>query len=68
VARIGEILLRENELAGRFRPAGPGLLTLGLPQGKRTFFHNGIVFPALDAYNDPVKNLTLTLSADGEPP
>ena len=65
VARIAELLLRENGLSGRFLVAGPGLLALLLPEEERTFFHNGIVFAALDAYNDPVRNPTLTLSADG---
>ena len=65
VARIGELLLRENGLAGRFLVAGPGLLALLLSDEERTFFHNGIVFAALDAFNDPIRNPTLTLSADG---
>ena len=64
VARIAELLLRENKLSGRFLVAAPGLLALLLPEQERTFFHNGIVFAALDAYNDPVRNPTLTLSAD----
>jgi hypothetical protein len=71
VARLGDVLLRENDLAGRFAMAGPGLIALELAAAERTFFHNGIVFAAIDAYNDPVKNPTLTLSADevpGEPP
>jgi hypothetical protein len=63
-ARIAQLLLRENNLPGRFLVAGPGLLALELAAGERTFFHNGIVFAALDAYNDPVRNPTLTLSAD----
>jgi hypothetical protein len=63
VARLADVLLRENGLAGSFRPHGQGLLALELPESQRTFFHNGIVFAALDAYNDPVKNPTLTLSA-----
>lgn len=68
VARLADLLLRENTLAGRFRAIGPGVLALELPLGERTFFHNGIVFAALDAYNDPVRNPTLTLSADDVPP
>ena len=64
VARIAGLLLRENDLAGRFLVAGPGLIALELPASERTFFHNGIVFAALDAYNDPIRNPTLTLSAD----
>lgn len=68
VARIADLLLRENELAGRFRVAGPGMLALELAAGERSFFHNGIVFAALDAFNDPVKNPTLTLQAGEEEP
>jgi hypothetical protein len=64
VAKIADILLRENGLAGEFAIAGAGLLALELSEEKRTFFHNGIVFAALDAFNDPVKNPTLTLRAD----
>jgi hypothetical protein len=64
VARLGDVLLRENELAGRFIADAEGTLALELPEGKRTFFHNGIVFAALDAFNDPVKNPTLTLLAE----
>jgi hypothetical protein len=60
VARFASHLLRENELAGEFRPGGASLLELRLPANKRTFFHDGIVFAALDAINDPVKNPTLT--------
>jgi len=63
VARLADVLLRENELSGSFRPEGPGLLALELPETQRTFFHNGIVFAAIDAFNDPIKNPTLTLSA-----
>jgi hypothetical protein len=64
VARIAGVLLAENELGGAFRVAGPGLLTLDLSKAERGFFHNGIVFAALDAVNDPVRNPTLTLRAD----
>ena len=61
VARIADLLLRENALGGRFRTVGPGLLALELAADERTFFHNGIVFAALDAINDPVKSPTLNL-------
>jgi hypothetical protein len=64
VARLADVILRENELLGRFAAESPGVLVLELPEGKRTFFHNGIVFAALDAFNDPVKNPTLTLLAE----
>ena len=65
VARIADVLLRENSLHGRF-VADDGMVALELPEGERTFFHNGIVFAALDAVNDPVRNPTLNLLA--EPP
>ena len=65
VARLAGLLLRENDLPGRFVVAGPGQLALELAARERTFFHNGIVFAALDAYNDPVRNPTLTISAEG---
>ena len=65
VARIAAVLLAENALEGRFLAAGPGLLALELPKAHRGFFHNGIVFAALDAVNDPVRNPTLILRADG---
>ena len=65
VARIADVLLRENSLLGRFVPEAGGV-ALELPQAKRTFFHNGIVFAALDAVNDPVKNPTLNLLAKPE--
>ena len=68
VARFGDALLRENELDGQFLVLGPGLLALELAEALRSFFHNGIVFAALDAFNDPVRNPTLTLSADDVPP
>jgi hypothetical protein len=64
VARLGDALLRENELTGSFRVEGPGLLVLDVAAAERSFFHNGIVFAALDAFNDPIKNPTLTLLAD----
>jgi hypothetical protein len=64
VARLADVILRENELLGRFVAASEGVLALELPVAKRTFFHNGIVFAALDAFNDPVKNPTLTLLAE----
>jgi hypothetical protein len=66
VARAANVLLGENALAGRFAVAGPGLMSLELARGDRTFFHNGIVFAALDAVNDPVRNPTITmLAAEG---
>jgi hypothetical protein len=68
VARIGDILLRENALAGRFRPVAPGVLALELALEERTFFHSGIVFAALDAINDPIKNPTLNLQAGRDEP
>ena len=61
IARIARVLLRENDLAGDFVVTPDGAIALELPEGQRTFFHNGIVFAALDAFNDPVRNPTLTL-------
>jgi len=58
-------LLADNGLPGAFRVAGEGLLCLDLSATDRSFFHDGILFAALDVYNDPVKNPTLTLSIDG---
>jgi hypothetical protein len=66
VARAANFLLTENGLAGRFAVTAPGLVALELPRGDRTFFHNGIVFAALDAVNDPVRNPTITMLAAGE--
>ena len=63
IARIGDLLLRENSLLGRF-VAADGVVALDLPEKERTFFHNGIVFAALDAVNDPVRNPTLNLLAE----
>jgi hypothetical protein len=68
LARLADILVRENDLTGRFYAAGPGLLGLDLPEGERTYFHDGIVFAAVDAHNDRIRNPTLTLSADDVPP
>lgn len=64
VARLADVLLRENSLLGHFVADGDGIVALELPEAKRTFFHNGIVFAALDAINDPVKNPTLNLLAE----
>ena len=53
-------LLEDNGLAGAFRVAGEGLLCLDLSATDRSFFHDGILFAALDVYNDPIKNPTLS--------
>ena len=66
IVRTANVLLAENRLAGRFVAAAPGLLALELARDVRTFFHNGIVFAALDAVNDPVRNPTLTMMAARE--
>lgn len=68
VARLAGLLLAENGLVGRFHVAEIGVLVLELPKAERTYFHNGIIFAALDAFNDPVKNPTLNmLSSDPKP-
>jgi hypothetical protein len=66
VVRTANVLLAENHLPGRFAAAAPGLVSLELSRDERTFFHNGIVFAALDAVNDPVRNPTLTMMAARE--
>ena len=59
VARIAARLVEENELPGSFQVLPGGLLVLDLAPDRRSFFHDGIVFAALDAVNDPVKSPTL---------
>jgi hypothetical protein len=59
VARIAARLVAENELPGTYRAADGSVLVLELAADKRSFFHDGIVFAALDAVNDPVKSPTL---------
>jgi hypothetical protein len=68
VARIAGILVAENRLPGTFAAGETGELVLLLRREERGFFHNGIVFAALDAVNDPVRNPTLTLRAEEKPP
>ena len=53
-------LLAENELAGDCRPGSKGVLLLELPATESTYFYDGIVFAALDAFNNPSKNPTIT--------
>jgi len=59
VARIAQRLVEENELPGSFAVLSEGTLALELEPDRRSFFHDGIVFAALDAVNDPVKSPTL---------
>ena len=65
VASIAGRLLVENELPGEFEVFDRGLLALNVRSTQRTFFHDGIVFAALDAVNDPRKNPTITQLAVG---
>jgi hypothetical protein len=60
VAVAGQ-LLTENGLHGAFRQSGPSEVTLEVDESARHFLHEGILFAALDAVNDPVKSPTLTL-------
>lgn len=53
-------LLLENAVPGTFRVAADGLIALDLPAEDQTYFHDGILFAALDVYNDPVKNRTIS--------
>ena len=58
VASIAGRLLRENEMPGEFGVFDRGLLVLNVRVSERTFFHDGIVFAALDAVNNPERNPT----------
>lgn len=60
IARVANRLVRENELPGDYRPHDRGILALELAAPQRSFFHDGIVFAAIDAVNDPVRSPTLT--------
>ena len=60
VALYTRRLLAENELAGDCRAASAGTLVLELPAGDVTYFYDGIVFAALDVFNNPEKNPTIT--------
>jgi hypothetical protein len=66
VAEIAGRLLAENELPGEFGVFDRGLLELNILASERTFFHDGIVFAALDAVNNPEKNPTITQPAVGD--
>ena len=59
IASIANRLLRENELPGEFESFEAGLLALNVRSSERTFFHDGVVFAALDAVNNPDKNPTI---------
>jgi hypothetical protein len=65
IAAIAQKLLQENDLPGEFHVFEAGLLGLNVPANDRTFFHDGIVFAALDAVNNPEKNPTITQLAIG---
>ena len=53
-------LFAENEIAGECRATAEGVLVLQLPDADKTYFYDGIIFAALDAFNHPNKNPTLT--------
>ena len=62
-------LLAENELPGECRADGEGVLVMEFPPTETTFFYDGIVFAALDAFNNPNKNPTITdLAPISDPP
>lgn len=60
VAAIARRLLAENELPGEFAVFDLGLLALDVRATERSFFHDGIVFAAIDAVNDPDRNPMLS--------
>ena len=61
-------LLAENDIGGYYRVSGEEEVTLELASSPRHFLHDGILFAALDAVNDPIKNPTLTFLSAGDPP
>ncbi|HEX7254039.1 MAG TPA: hypothetical protein VF376_14255 [Thermoanaerobaculia bacterium] len=62
-------LLAENEVPGECRADGEGALVMEFPPSDTTFFYDGIVFAALDAFNHPNKNPTITdLAPVRDPP
>jgi hypothetical protein len=67
VVRVAAQLIDENRVGGRFAAGAGGILELYLPTARRTFFHDGIVFAALDAVNDPVRSPTLNRLAVDQP-
>jgi hypothetical protein len=58
-------LLAEYGLPGKFRANESGEVVLEVTASARHFLHDGVLFAALDAVNDPVRNPTLTLYAAG---
>jgi hypothetical protein len=60
IASIARRLLVENELPGEYGLFDRGLLVLNVLSSARSFFHDGIVFAALDAVNNPTKNPTIS--------
>jgi hypothetical protein len=66
VAGFGNRLLEENGLLGTFSSPEAGVLLLQVTVSDRTFFHEGIVFAALDAFNEPTRNVTITQPSIGD--
>jgi hypothetical protein len=64
---VASRLLAENGLAGDFRVTGEGEVTLEVASSSRHFLHDGILFAALDAVNDPIKSPTLNFLSGDEP-
>lgn len=56
-------LFAENELAGECLAASAGTLILRLPDTDKSYFYEGLIFAALDAFNHPKKNPTITTPA-----
>ena len=56
-------LFAENELAGECLAASGGILILRLPDTDKSYFYEGLIFAALDAFNHPKKNPTITTPA-----
>jgi hypothetical protein len=60
VALYAKRLLAENDLAGGCRAVAAGMLALEVPEADPSYFYDGVVFAAIDAFNNPGKNPTIT--------
>lgn len=64
---VASRLLAENDLPGAYEILSEDEIVLAVPASTRHFLHDGILFAALDAVNDPVRNPTLTRLTEEEP-
>jgi hypothetical protein len=57
---FGRRLLAENDVRGALRIDGEGIVILDLDPATPSYYQSGILFAALDAFNNPGKNPTIT--------